>query len=324
MAIGIETDVAELAGIIAEAGLYGVLTVLTAATLYILIQKNPSPKLNLPLILTSCLMYTLATAQMVVDCVVIFDAFIDLPRPERIALMANLSIPIVATKRALFFVMLILGDAIVIYRCWVVWDHNWLLITFPVCCSLVSGVIAFISIWATQNPEAGSFILKAPWTYGTVIFVMSLCANATSTALIAYRIWSNDRKFTSGLPSVGETSVISGRGRLLPIAKILIESGALNTAFLVTYTAVLQAQKRQGGLAVVADMSTPFIGIVFSLVIVRIGLRSRRIGLPSTIATRSGQDVMPINLRNEHEMATFRIKSNGSEETATRTGRYGV
>lgn len=51
-----------------------------------------------------------------VDCVTIFDAFIALDRPTRKATLANISIPINATKRALFFAMMILGDAIVVLR----------------------------------------------------------------------------------------------------------------------------------------------------------------------------------------------------------------
>lgn len=40
----------------------------------------------------------------------------------------------------------------------------------------------------------------------------------------------------------------------MPVARILIESGALNTAYLVTYITVLQVQKGQGSLPIVADM----------------------------------------------------------------------
>ena len=41
---------------------------------------------------------------------------------------------------------------------------------------------------------------------------------------------------------------------LLPIVRILIESGALNTAYLTVYIIVLYVEKGAGGVPIVADM----------------------------------------------------------------------
>ncbi|KAG7095905.1 hypothetical protein E1B28_006592 [Marasmius oreades] len=282
-----QTDVAELAGIVVEAVLYGIFTVLTIGTLYVLLRgKRGRSALNHPLIFTSVLMFVLATVQIVVDCVVIFDAFIEInPRPVRKLKMSNIRIPIVAAKRALFFAMMILGDAIVIYRCWMVWGKNWLVIILSSFCCIASGTLAYMTIYATQHAGSLTDILKHPWVYGTAIFTLSIIANGIATSLIAFRIWRNERKLV--LPSVSTKStsglsVISGRGSLLPIARILVESGALNTAYLIAYTIVLQVEEGQGSLPIVADMSTPLVGIIFSLVIVRVQIRSTQIMRPST------------------------------------------
>ncbi|KAG5335737.1 hypothetical protein C0989_000525 [Termitomyces sp. Mn162] len=93
-------------------------------------------------------------------------------------------------------------------------------------------------------------------------------AQSAVLALIAYRIWKNEGQFTL----VANTR----RGRLLPIARIIIESGLLNTAYLVVYITVLQVQKGKGSLPIVADMASPLVGIIFSLVIVRVGLNSAK------------------------------------------------
>ncbi|KAG5718184.1 hypothetical protein E4T56_gene18890 [Termitomyces sp. T112] len=263
-----QTDTAELAGLVLEAVLYGIFCVLTVGALYVLVYRRMGSPLNAPLILTSILMFLLATTQIIIDTATIFDAFIPLNRPNRQARLANISIPINATKRAIFFAMMILGDVIAIYRCFIVWARNWWLIVIPSICSLISAILAYMTIWATQHRTAGMFILKTPWTYGTAIFTLSLVANAIATSLIAYRIWKNEGQFTL----VANTR----RGRLLPIARIIIESGLLNTAYLVVYITVLQVQKGKGSLPIVADMASPLVGIIFSLVIVRVGLNSAK------------------------------------------------
>ncbi|KAG6895235.1 hypothetical protein C0995_012987 [Termitomyces sp. Mi166 len=209
------------------------------------------------------LMFSLATTQIVIDTSTIFDAFIPLDRPNREARLANISIPINAAKRAIFFAMMILGDVIAvgvllqsddnsaevsqIYRCFIVWARNWWLIVIPSICSVISAILAYMTIWATQHRKAGMFILKTPWTYGTAIFTLSLVANAIATSLVAYRIWMSERQFNR----VANTR----RGRLLPIARIVVESGLLNTAYLIVYITVLQVQKGKGSLPIVADMS---------------------------------------------------------------------
>ncbi|KAG6812293.1 hypothetical protein H0H92_003602 [Tricholoma furcatifolium] len=253
------------------------LCILTSGTLYVLTYGRKGSPANIPLILTSILMYLLATAQIVIDTTSIFQAFISLDRAARKARLADISIPVNATKRAIFFGMMILGDAIAIYRCYIIWLKNWWLIAIPSACSLISAILAYMTIWATQHPEAGNFILSTPWTYGTAIFVLSLVANAIATSLVAYRIWSNEREFnkTLGASDSGITRLASaGRSRLLPIARIVFESGLLNTAYLIVYITVLQVQKGQGSLPIVADMASPLVGLIFSLVIVRIGIKN--------------------------------------------------
>ena len=66
-------------------------------------------------------MFILATAQIVVNCVVIFDAFIEIapgpnPRAVRKLKMDNLRNPLVLAKKAIFLTMMIVGDVIAVGR----------------------------------------------------------------------------------------------------------------------------------------------------------------------------------------------------------------
>lgn len=60
------------------------------------------------------LMIALATAQLVVDTTTIFDSYVSLDRPERIVSLSNISKPINSAKHAIFFTMMLFGDAIVV------------------------------------------------------------------------------------------------------------------------------------------------------------------------------------------------------------------
>ncbi|KAK0435498.1 hypothetical protein EV421DRAFT_1835237 [Armillaria borealis] len=301
----IRTDVAELAGLVCEGALYGIFTALNAGTLYVLLIGRRTQGFNYPLIVTSILLYCLATAQLTVDCCSIFGVFvgIDMDRQARKATLSNGTLSINAAKRSIFFAMMILGDAIVIYRSWVVWGKKTLLVFVPDICSLASGILAYFAIWASLHPisAANIAILHKPWIFGTAIFSLSIVANIMSTTLIAYRIWLAE----SQLVAVGVSK--AGKHNALKVVRIVIESGALNTAHLVSYTIVLHLGKGKGALPIVANMASPLVGIIFSLVIVRIelnrtisdetiALSTFRIGVPPRVGLNHGNGHRDVTL----------------------------
>jgi hypothetical protein len=121
-----------------------------------------------------------------------------------------------------------------------------------------------MAVWATTHfpaAQTANLIIKHAHPWGTALFSLSLIANIYATSGIAYRIWSYERRL---LRSQHEHSYTAYRRSFLPIAKIIIESGALNATFLIIYTAILD--KRPLAIAILGDMAAPFVGVVFSLV----------------------------------------------------------
>ena len=94
-----------------------------------------------------------------------------------------------------------------------------------------------------------------------ILFSLSLVANIYATCGIGYRIWSYEKL---ALKSQRNHTHEAYRRSLKPIARIVVESGALNAAYLVVYTAILD--RRRGAVAIMGDVAAPFVGIVFSLV----------------------------------------------------------
>lgn len=117
-------------------------------------------------------------------------------------------------------------------------------------CLLASAVSGSYTMWAFSNLPDEQVQSEATWL--TVFFSLSLVANAMATctsvftpaysvltrrsptALLAYRIWSVDRQLSNALDHGSE------RSRLTPIARIILESGLMNAAYLFVMVMTLE------------------------------------------------------------------------------------
>ncbi|KAJ7215165.1 hypothetical protein C8J57DRAFT_1732610 [Mycena rebaudengoi] len=268
---GIPIDVAELAGVVAEGILYGAFSILFGTTIHILTRRRNNGDINLPMFICVILMMALATSQIIVDTVNVFWAFLNHDDPlQRQFFLEDATQPIFAAKHAIYFTMMLLGDSIVIYRCFIVWSRNYWVVVVPALCSLGSAVSAYQTIWAVRHIESATIASETKW--GIAVLTLSMSANIIATSLLAYRIWVGDKALRESLGrSSGYTSSGSSHRRVL---KIIMESGVVNAAYLVAYTTVLVVGNH--GLEIMAGISTPLIGIIFTVVIIRAALASER------------------------------------------------
>ncbi|KAF8896603.1 hypothetical protein BD779DRAFT_1668362 [Infundibulicybe gibba] len=142
----------------------------------------------------------------------------------------------------LYIAQTLVGDSILLYRCYVVWGNQFRVIAFPA--FLLSGsTVTGIGILY-------SFSRIVP---GSDIFVPS------SGALLAFRIWHATRSTTT-FPSRG----------LRPALRLVIESGAIYSVTLITLLVLFKANS--WFQYVLIDAISPIVGLVFSTIIVRVGL----------------------------------------------------
>ncbi|KDR76853.1 hypothetical protein GALMADRAFT_139719 [Galerina marginata CBS 339.88] len=301
----IPVDVAELAGIVVEGGLYGVFLILFGVTIRTLLWKRKLAKLNRIMVVAACLMAVLATCQIVVDTVNIFRAFIPLDRESRIIFLSNPTEPIFAAKHAIYFTMMLVGDAIVTYRAFIVWGRNYLVIAVPVLCSIGSAgkLCAYQTIWAVRHISNVS--IKAETGWGIAVFSLSLAANTISTSSIAFKIWQNEQKFSAAFKGYSHSSTRYRRS-IMPVARIVAESGVINAAYLLVYTVILVNGTH--ALEIMANISTPLIGILFAMVIIRAAITAERnmttnvnsrphaMELPSTASNPRTQTAIEVNV----------------------------
>ncbi|KAJ7796525.1 hypothetical protein B0H14DRAFT_3157974 [Mycena olivaceomarginata] len=189
---------------------YGIYLVLFCICIYILLNRPRNPG-NTILLVTAIALFTLATVQAVINLVLgaaDVDG-IDLPYDQ-----------LVVATSVVYVVNNFIADGLVIYRCYVVWNNN-ILVTIPPTLMLIAATVLGIIVSLDLNLTAYPF------------FALSLATNVLVTILTAGRIWWICRR------SRGAYSKTAEQRRYVSAVAILIESGMLYSATVLTYLIVV-------------------------------------------------------------------------------------
>ncbi|OCH91672.1 hypothetical protein OBBRIDRAFT_886786 [Obba rivulosa] len=153
----------------------------------------------------------------------------------------------------------LIGDAVLIYRCWIVYGRRWNVVIFAVL--LWTSCMAFalfvvIKSALVQYPDGINNPATTPFISGAL--GASVLLNVTTTSLIVFRIWRATQ-------SMREQA--AGQNKLTYINRIIIESGLLYTisAVIFLFTVVIQSN----AIYITGECFVQMTGIAFSLMIVR-------------------------------------------------------
>ncbi|KIK54235.1 hypothetical protein GYMLUDRAFT_249693 [Collybiopsis luxurians FD-317 M1] len=207
-------------------------------------------------------MFLLATIHVGVDLRRVLDAF--LHTNNAIAYLSEVNTAAYSVKSLAYCIQTLLGDGFVLYRLYLVWNGDKRVVLPLLVCFVASfGVgIGTLQAFARASPEAPVFITELQqWVVS--FFSLTLATNFLCTSLIAARIWWTHRRMT------GTDMAVFGRSTM-PAAVVIIESGAIYSACLI----ILLSLYLSGSFAqyIALDAVIQVIGIVFSLIIVRVGL----------------------------------------------------
>lgn len=254
-------DEAKIVSIFVQTLLYGAYVVVFGLTIWILVlrrsRKDPIRKTMLGI---SIVMFVLATMHIGVNYTRIINAFIifrDEPGGPA-AYFNQLSNFTQLFGSAIYVAQTLVGDSVVLYRCYHVWNRNIYVIAFPGILLLGSTVtgIGILYSFAKVVPQAEIFVAELQqWIVS--FFSMTLATNIICTALVASRIWH-----------VNHLSM--AHGSLHPILLLVIESGMVYSATLMTLLILYKVGS--WFQYVLLDAVSPIVGLVFSMIIVRIGL----------------------------------------------------
>ncbi|KAK0466677.1 hypothetical protein IW261DRAFT_1574326 [Armillaria novae-zelandiae] len=158
-------------------------------------------------------------------------------------------------------------DAILIYRCWIIYMKRWMVIALPVLVWTGSGV---------PSPDAVQrFSHEKCWV---IFLALTIVQNILTTALIAWRITIVDRESS-------QYRIQRKGSRCQRSVRLIIESGSLCTlAACLAFITFLSGGKF--GL-IAADLEIQLVSIAFNLIIIRSANRSSNEYNPSQASSES-------------------------------------
>lgn len=154
-----------------------------------------------------------------------------------------------------------LGDALVIYRCYLIWKRDWRAIALPLTLLLVSiGTHSVTLHWFRTT-----FIpLETIRPLLNTTFPLHLCQNVLTTGLIAFKIWTRHLEARrAGM----QDSFTSNGLNLIGVIRIVIESAAVYTLQMVL-AVILQLIDHPARI-LLQHCLIPTTGIVFVLIAIR-------------------------------------------------------
>ncbi|KAF8890433.1 hypothetical protein BD779DRAFT_1517608 [Infundibulicybe gibba] len=263
----IPLDKASLVALWVETLLYGAYAVLFSICIYILLySRKPSSGLNKPLLTTAVAMFAMSTIHVAVGLARGIAAFIDSKdlQDGAISYFAEIWIWISIFKQALYVTNNVIADALVVYRCYVVWSFSVKIIVIPIILLISTTVCGYLAVFNFSQVHPGDSVFApniAEW--GTALFSLSLATNITVTSLIAARIWWISR----------EAQAVLGRKHSQKYSNavaIILESGAIYSVSLMTLLILYCTKSNAQYIAY--DALAQIMGIVPTLIIVRVGL----------------------------------------------------
>ncbi|KAF9458795.1 hypothetical protein BDZ94DRAFT_1325225 [Collybia nuda] len=261
--MAITSDESKLISIFIQTLLYGAYSVLFILTYWVLVYKrHPGQPLNRVMLSISVIMFVFATMHIAVNFTRIIKAFVIFKNePGGPASFFNqLSEFTQIFGSTIYVAQTLVGDSVVLLRCYYVWGRRPIIIAFP-CLLLLGSTVCGIGIlysFARVVPEAEIFVIELKqWIVS--FFSMTLATNIICTGLVAFRIWHINRQ-----------NVSFSNNSLRPVMLLVIESGAIYSATLLVLLILYEVES--WFQYVLLDAVSPIVGLVFSMVIVRIGL----------------------------------------------------
>ncbi|KAG7097508.1 hypothetical protein E1B28_004850 [Marasmius oreades] len=256
-------DESKLVSIFIQTLLYGVYVATFSLTHWVLVHRRTAGEtIKRTMMGISLTMFVLATMHIGVNFARVFMAFIkyrDEPGGPAV-FFDQLSEFTQIFGTAIYVAQTLVGDAVVLLRCYIVWERRWYVAGFPLILLLGSTAsgIGILYTFARVTPHAQIFAIELQnWIVS--FFSLTLATNLICTALVASRVWYINR-----------SSKLFSNKSLTPVVLLVIESGAIYSATLI---ALLILYKVESWFQyVLLDAISPIVGLVFSMIIIRIGL----------------------------------------------------
>ncbi|KAH6874491.1 hypothetical protein BKA70DRAFT_1350132 [Coprinopsis sp. MPI-PUGE-AT-0042] len=261
----LDQKVIYLLGFWLEALLYGLYLCLFVATIVVFAREDlKRPFASKVFLGGNTLMFILISMHNILNgyrLVVGFAFQIDARAP--VTYLNDISNWVAYSLPILLSMVIWIGDALVIYRCFLIWQRSFWVIAIPLLLFfslLVSAQVA--NFWWTRQQRDVRHIQGGRWPVLNLTFPLYFTQNGLTTGLILFKIWSRyKRGKAAGLAAPLDTP------SLISIMRIIIESAALYTALMLVMV-VLCALDHPFRLLIHCIL-VPTVGITFTLMAFR-------------------------------------------------------
>ncbi|KZT20116.1 hypothetical protein NEOLEDRAFT_893217 [Neolentinus lepideus HHB14362 ss-1] len=257
-------DKAYLIGFIIEAMLYGIYIVLFGFSLAFLVWRRRTAGIHWFMLISTCILFIASTTHFGFGFNNVISAFInrrnEVGEPAVIVEEPDFDLLV----DIMFSVNNFLGDAILIWRCWLVWQRGYRIVAFPAFILVVYAASAIVGLHNLSQVSSGGNQFSAPVAiFGTASFALSLALNFIVTFLIAGRIYYLANQLRGVLPERRTRQYMN-------IVIITMESGAIFTFVQVVFVVLWGIHSNAHWIG--ANPASQIYCIVPTLIIVRVGL----------------------------------------------------
>ncbi|KAF9054656.1 hypothetical protein BJ165DRAFT_734372 [Panaeolus papilionaceus] len=184
-----------------------------------------------------------------------------------------------------------LGDILVTYRTYIVWNRNIWVVLVPVLIDVTGFVLVMMATYGLARPHVIPLETSISWYRPA--FPLALLQNVLTTGLIWYKIWTQQRESAAnGVPQGGRAITLGY------LAQILVETALLYPLILLTIITLDRLGHPAVTMAII--LVVPNIGIVFVLLTVRIHFASASQVVERSDITRQFPDWVIESLSDSH------------------------
>ncbi|KAJ7368628.1 hypothetical protein DFH08DRAFT_30304 [Mycena albidolilacea] len=295
-------------------GLFFILAILsTALHIQRIMRNHPGASrealmrsvLQNPMIMAGFTLFLTVTARWILDIIDTAHGLLE-PDDPQVYFIAPIR-PRAVTGNGLLIASLVICDAMIIYRLWIVWNKSTPIVILPLLALL--GMIA-AGIGVTRQLTVMT-VGESLFSNGTARWIVTdsvfnLLTNIYSTGLIAYRI----HKINTLASSAGLTRVNGGED-LKSVIAILVESSALLSTWIV-FEMITYATKSPLEGFVLVTLGT-VSGISFMLINVRVALGWGQINRTTSVVLPPMRVRMETQVDMHVDMLTKDDSDNGYE-----------
>lgn len=255
-------DTTTIISTVLECILYGFLVLMFIGTIWASTYKHD---VNRPIICVAILLFILSTAHIIVDIIRLEDGLVKYRNTfpgGPAAFFQDISQPTFFTKNIIYAFQTMLGDGVLIYRCYVVWRSIGIIILPSLLWCGCSAATLIAPYYASQA-TGGDVFTDQTRIWVMAVYALTLSTNLISSGLLAYRIWMMERKVSA---------MRATNGTLMPIVRVVVDAALIYSGMLLAMLICFVSNNNTQ--FILQDMVMPIIPIAFYMVFIRITFRN--------------------------------------------------